>query len=141
MECLPGYAGEGDALDSGQAPSQQERACAPKRERSPSPAALLEEPLEILSRGNQERLTVHSPESPQPEPAHPMPVLVLSEERFHPDAAFAEGFLVGGRLLIAAHPLQIRLPHMAIKLMPLGTGRTLRLNRAVIAYRSGRAIE
>ena len=54
----------------------------PVREWSATPAPLLQQPLEILPSGNQERLTVDSPQPSQAETPHAMPVLAFGKERF-----------------------------------------------------------
>jgi hypothetical protein len=41
---------------------------------SPFPSSLFEQPLEILSRGSHQRLTVDPPQPPQAKTAHAMPV-------------------------------------------------------------------
>jgi hypothetical protein len=48
---------------------------------SSCPAPPAEEPLEVLTAGNKERLDVHFPEGAEAEAAESMPVLCLTEQR------------------------------------------------------------
>lgn len=62
-----------------------------------APASSLEQPLEVLSGGNQQSLAVDSPQTAQPKASHPMPLFAFSEERLDPDLALAHRLLVRGR--------------------------------------------
>jgi hypothetical protein len=104
-------------------------------------SSFAQEPFEVLPSSNQERLTVDPPEPLQPEAPHPMPILGLRKEGFYPHLALAQGFLIGRRLLIGAHPLQILFPDMAVHHAPKGTRCTLHLDRVGIADRRRGLIE
>jgi hypothetical protein len=99
---------------------------------APSPAALFEEPLEILSRCSHERLTVDAPQPPQAKAPHAMPVFAEGKEWFHPDLTLTQGFLVGCGWLIATNPFQTGFTDTAAEAASLFTGRTLRFEWAVI---------
>src|SRR2546421_2298688 len=62
-----------------------------------------------------------------------MPLLAFRKQGFHPDTAFAVGFLVGLGCLVGSHPIHILLIDTAAEAPSLRTGRTLRFERAGIA--------
>ena len=60
-----------------------------------SPAREREQSLYVLSRGDHHSLRVYSPEPPEPEAPHPVPLLGLTKHGLHPNLAFAQRLLVG----------------------------------------------
>src|SRR5262249_28779803 len=62
-----------------------------------------------------------------------MPLLAFGKERLDPDLALAHRFGIGLRLVISAHPLQIRLGEVPVQLPTVVTGRALCFERAGIA--------
>src|SRR5262245_26311129 len=69
-----------------------------------------------------------------------MPVFGLGKQRLDPHLTLAHGFLVGHRLVVGAHALQIGFCEMAMHPAPMVTGRTLRLEWAGVARRGIAAI-
>jgi hypothetical protein len=55
-----------------------DRSCRPAWEGSAPPTALLEQPLEVLPGGKQERLAVHAPAPTEAEAAHAMPIFAIA---------------------------------------------------------------
>ncbi len=101
--------------------------------RTPPPATLFEQALEILSRCSHERFTVHTPQPTQTKTTHPMPVFAFCKEWFNPDLTLASGFFVGPGLLISTHPFQTGFIDTAAEAASLCTGGTLRFEWAMIA--------
>ena len=62
--------------------------------RAAPPPLPLEQALEVLPGGGEERLRVDLGESSQAEAPQPVPLFGLAEERLHPDLPLAEGLLV-----------------------------------------------
>jgi hypothetical protein len=65
-----------------------------RRETDVAPNRVLEQAFEILTRGNDERLTIDPPEPSQTKTPHPVPLLALSKEWFDPHFALVERFLI-----------------------------------------------
>src|SRR5919107_1470174 len=72
-----------------------------------------EQPLHILTRGNQQRFYVHLLEPSQAEPSHPVPVLGLGVQRLHPNPPLAQSFLVGEGSAVGADPIDVSLVEVA----------------------------
>jgi hypothetical protein len=89
---------------------------------------LLEQPLEVLPRREQERLTIDAPEPSQAEPSHAMPLLAFCEERFDPYLALAHRLGVGLALVVCADPVEEGLGEVAVDNASVGAGRTLALH-------------
>src|SRR5918999_939441 len=87
-----------------------------------------EQPLDVLSRGDEQGFGVHLLRSPQPEPPQPMPVLGLAEERFNPHLAPPQCLAVGFGIAVATHPVEILL----IKAAPDPTSLLLALRAAAL---------
>src|SRR5436309_12323990 len=110
-------------------------------ERTETPPALFEQPLEILASRDAQGFAIDAPEQSQAEAAQAMPIFGFGKQRFHPHFAFTESFLVSASVLTATNPLEILLSHITIDATPLVTSRTLHFAWAVIADRSRSAIE
>lgn len=104
-----------------------------RRKRASSPAALFEQPPEILPSRNHVSLTIDAPEEPQAKASHAMPLFAFGKQRFDPDTAFAVRLLVRFGCVVFPDPIQILLMHTATEATSLFTGRTLRFERAGIA--------
>ncbi len=76
-------------------------------QRAPSPAPFLEEPLQVLPSGDQQRLAIDPPEPSQPKPSQPMPVFGFREQRLDPDLPFAHGLLICFGQMVSPYPIQI----------------------------------
>jgi hypothetical protein len=98
-----------------------------------SPAPEIEQPLYVLSRGDQQRLCVHPPEPPETEAPHAMPLLGLGEHRLHPHLAFAQSFLVGPSLAVGADPFEDLLVEAAHQHATAVSRRALVLQGAGVA--------
>jgi len=68
---------------------------------------LLKQAFEILPRCDDLRLAIDTPEPPQAETPHAMPVFGFRKEWFDPDFALVHGPLVGVSLVIPFHALLI----------------------------------
>jgi hypothetical protein len=75
--------------------------------RTPSPTSLLKQAFEILPRCDDLRLAIDTPEPPQAETPHAMPVFGFGKEWFDPDFPLVHGPLVGVSLVISFHALLI----------------------------------
>jgi hypothetical protein len=76
---------------------------------SSCPAPPAEQPLEVLTAGNEERLDVHFPEGAEAEAAESMPVLCLTEQGLDPHRALPHRLVIGSRLVITVHSSTISL--------------------------------
>src|SRR5215204_3446869 len=99
--------------------------------RSPTPEG--EQPLHILTRGDQQRFYVDLLEPSQAEPSHPVPVFGLGEERLYPYPPFAQGFFVEERTTVAFHPIDVLLIEVAQDLPSRLAGRALCPQQAGLA--------
>jgi hypothetical protein len=100
---------------------------------TPSPAPFFEQPLEILPYHSHQRLTIYALQPPQAKAPHAMPVFAFRKQELHPDMTLAQSFFVGLGRVVASDPIQILLIDTAAEAAALGTVRTLRFERAVIA--------
>lgn len=60
-----------------------------------------------LAGSNHEGLAVDTPELPQAKTPHAMPLLAFPEQRFDPNLALVQGFLIGSGLLVPFHSFHI----------------------------------
>ena len=67
-------------------------------------------------------LEIHSPEPPETEPPHPVPLLGLGEHRLHPHLALAQSLLVGLGLSVGQYPLQEPSSKLRLTTRPLFPG-------------------
>ena|SRR5215217_8081143 len=84
-----------------------------------SSVAEAEQPLDVLSRGDEQSFGVHLLQCPRSESSRPMPVLGLPEERLDPYRTFPYGLAVGFRFAVASHPFEILLIETAPYPAPL----------------------
>src|SRR5215207_9023464 len=79
--------------------------------RTPPPSR--NQPLYVLSGGDQQRLDVHLLQPPEPEPAQTMPVFGFTEQRLHPYPPLAQCFLVGEGATVALDLIHVALLKVA----------------------------
>jgi hypothetical protein len=77
------------------------------RKWTPSPSSLLQQAFEIWPRCDDLGLAIDTPEPPQAETPHAMPVFRFRKEWFDPDFPLIHGFLVGVGLVVPLHTLLI----------------------------------
>src|SRR6516162_4930434 len=68
--------------------------------RTSSPSSLLKQAFEILPRCDDLGFAIDTPEPPQAETPHAMPVLGFRKEGFDPDFPLVYGLLIGIRLVV-----------------------------------------
>ena len=77
------------------------------------PALEDEQPLDVLTRGDQQGFYVYLLKCPQSEPPHPVPVFGLSKQRLDPYPPRVQSLLVEEGPAVAFHPIDVLLIEVA----------------------------
>jgi hypothetical protein len=99
---------------------------------SAPPAAISEQPLQVLASRDQQGLDVHLPQPAESEPSQPVPVL-FAEQRLDPHLPLPHRLLVGSGLVVGAHAVEVLDVQGPMDLAPLTAHGASRFERAGIA--------